>query len=451
MGRVADYFQRYTVTLSRVWLPSAGYLLLFALGLWVLALTGASSWESWRILIGTFWTTPAGIAQGFLALAAGLGIAWVFAPLTAGYLTAPTVRDSTPVRRRHLRYVIACSGVAVGAVIVTFPLAAPVVASSGLLRYATRGLALLSPGALIMGALRSAVMRRRNAVAQGSAEPPLTAVFDPAVRPRSGWQLNLDIGSLAPRIGAVVDGLANWSEFFEASAPTSRTIWTFVRGKTGNGRDAVPEWQLEYIRKHVRPRLRKSAWAGADNLRETLATYLKVHANQIIFLGGTTRALEVALAATAYSAHGQAAEKGAPEVIFTTEYEHDTEYGRFEALRYFHGTEITVIEIGDILDSADNRAQAARDVAIALVERVRQDPRPLKSLVVSHVTHSGGIVFPMRELVREWEAQERPGRLIVDGAHAVGQIDVSGLDKCDAYVFSGHKWLLGPASLLIVA
>jgi selenocysteine lyase/cysteine desulfurase len=64
-------------------------------------------------------------------------------------------------------------------------------------------------------------------------------------------------------------------------------------------------------------------------------------------------------------------------------------------------------------------------------------------LMVSHVTSSLGIRVPVRELCAL--AHQRGALAFVDGAQAVGQIqvDVRALG-CDGYVASPHKWLLAP-------
>lgn len=64
-------------------------------------------------------------------------------------------------------------------------------------------------------------------------------------------------------------------------------------------------------------------------------------------------------------------------------------------------------------------------------------------ILVSHVTYTTGQVFPIRRIC---DLAHRHGiEVVVDGAHAVGQLDfkVSDLD-CDYYGTSLHKWLSAP-------
>jgi selenocysteine lyase/cysteine desulfurase len=64
-------------------------------------------------------------------------------------------------------------------------------------------------------------------------------------------------------------------------------------------------------------------------------------------------------------------------------------------------------------------------------------------LMASHLTSSLGIRLPVRELCAL--ARERGALSLIDGAQAVGQIQVDVKELgCDAYVASPHKWMLAP-------
>ncbi len=67
----------------------------------------------------------------------------------------------------------------------------------------------------------------------------------------------------------------------------------------------------------------------------------------------------------------------------------------------------------------------------------------VKAIVMSHVSHVDGRVFPIHEVASL--ARARQCLVIIDGAQAVGHVpvDLSALDF-DAYFFPGHKWCEGP-------
>jgi selenocysteine lyase/cysteine desulfurase len=69
--------------------------------------------------------------------------------------------------------------------------------------------------------------------------------------------------------------------------------------------------------------------------------------------------------------------------------------------------------------------------------------QPTKAIILSHVSHVDGRIFPVSDIGRM--AQERETLFIIDGAQAVGQIPVN-LDQLDfdLYFFPGHKWCRGP-------
>lgn len=64
-------------------------------------------------------------------------------------------------------------------------------------------------------------------------------------------------------------------------------------------------------------------------------------------------------------------------------------------------------------------------------------------ILVSHITYTTGQVFPIREIC---DLAHRHGiEVVVDGAHAVGQLDFKVSDLgCDYYGTSLHKWLSAP-------
>ena len=76
-----------------------------------------------------------------------------------------------------------------------------------------------------------------------------------------------------------------------------------------------------------------------------------------------------------------------------------------------------------------------------LEERVNEPG--VKAIVMSHVSHVDGRVFPVHDVASL--ARARQCLVIIDGAQAVGHIpvDLDALDF-DGYFFAGHKWCQGP-------
>ena len=77
----------------------------------------------------------------------------------------------------------------------------------------------------------------------------------------------------------------------------------------------------------------------------------------------------------------------------------------------------------------------------ALEERL--DEPGVNAVVISHVSHVDGRIFPIQEVASLARTRHCP--VIIDGAQAVGHVpvDLNALDF-DAYFFAGHKWCEGP-------
>ena len=100
-----------------------------------------------------------------------------------------------------------------------------------------------------------------------------------------------------------------------------------------------------------------------------------------------------------------------------------------------------VLEIGDthfatIHSSADFIAQFAAALPPA-------SAGPLRLVVIDHVASNTGVVLPVAEMAAL--ARARGARVLVDGAHALGslEVDLTGLGAAgvDYYVTNAHKWL----------
>jgi L-cysteine/cystine lyase len=69
--------------------------------------------------------------------------------------------------------------------------------------------------------------------------------------------------------------------------------------------------------------------------------------------------------------------------------------------------------------------------------------KPVALVLLSHVTHSDGRIFPVEQVCQI--ARKRAIPVAIDGAQAVGHIPVHiGKLSADFYYFSGHKWCAGP-------
>jgi isopenicillin-N epimerase len=81
------------------------------------------------------------------------------------------------------------------------------------------------------------------------------------------------------------------------------------------------------------------------------------------------------------------------------------------------------------------------DEVVALFQKA-MTPRT-KVITLSHILSPNGTILPVKEICTE--ASRRGIFTVIDGAQAVGHINLDVLDlDCDAYYGSLHKWLLAP-------
>ncbi|KAJ3185521.1 hypothetical protein HDU87_000144 [Geranomyces variabilis] len=73
----------------------------------------------------------------------------------------------------------------------------------------------------------------------------------------------------------------------------------------------------------------------------------------------------------------------------------------------------------------------------------------IRLAVLQHITSPTAIVLPVKDLVRVFHERDIP--VMIDGAHAIGQLPLALADlNADYYVSNGHKWLCSPRGTAIL-
>ena len=163
---------------------------------------------------------------------------------------------------------------------------------------------------------------------------------------------------------------------------------------------------------------------ATDHAREQLAALIGCEADELLISRCATDAM---------NSVGMSLNLERGDRVLTTDVEHEGGSVCWEYLKRRRGVEIDVVSIppGDF----DTRGIIER-FEKAITEKT-------KVISVSHVVSSTGLRMPIAEIATM--AKTHKVLCIVDGAQAVGGVDVDVTKLgCDAYVGTGHKWLMGP-------
>jgi isopenicillin-N epimerase len=184
-------------------------------------------------------------------------------------------------------------------------------------------------------------------------------------------------------------------------------------------------WQLELERQPVEFMGRRARDLMAE-ARAALAAYLGADADEVVYFPNVTVALNV-VARSLRLAPGD-------EVLMT-----DHEYGALERTWQFvcekARARVVVAPLPTPLDDPDAAVEA---LLAGLTDRTRV-------LFLSHITSPTALVLPVERAVAALRARRPEVLVVVDGAHAPGQVDVD-LHRLGADFYGGncHKWLSAP-------
>ena len=170
--------------------------------------------------------------------------------------------------------------------------------------------------------------------------------------------------------------------------------------------------------------------------REKAARFLGVGKNNVCLTDNTTMGLSMTLMGLNFRPNDR---------VVMTNHEHNAIKSPLHVLRERQGLRIETrsfptaetlsrMDSGEILDALFPNTPALRGA---------------KALCVSHVYPTTGVRLPLGALREKADELNIP-YLVVDGAQAMGMVDLGGngdsVENCDFYACPGHKWLNGPPS-----
>lgn len=119
--------------------------------------------------------------------------------------------------------------------------------------------------------------------------------------------------------------------------------------------------------------------------------------------------------------------------VLTTDVEHEGGFNCWKHLKRRRAVDIDIVSI----------APGDFDIKGIISRLEKAITKKTKVISVSHIVASTGLRMPITDIAAL--AKQRGILCVVDGAQAVGgiEVDVRKLG-CDAYIGTGHKWLMGP-------
>ncbi|MGE3800256.1 MAG: aminotransferase class V-fold PLP-dependent enzyme [Candidatus Kapaibacterium sp.] len=182
-------------------------------------------------------------------------------------------------------------------------------------------------------------------------------------------------------------------------------------------------WQREFERSPVEYHGRKFPEV-MKVARTDLAAYVNADPLDLVFVTNATVAVNIV-------AHSL--ELGPEDEVLTTDHEYGACDRMWELLRRKQDFRVHRVEIPAPVTTHEDVLER---VVAGMNERT-------KVLFISHITSPTALTFPIEELCQI--ARERGILTLIDGAHAVGQIDLD-LQKInpDFYTSNLHKWLCAP-------
>lgn len=233
-----------------------------------------------------------------------------------------------------------------------------------------------------------------------------------------------EISALTPRQAARDEGL--WSEVKQAFT-VNRSLINLDNGYACPSPRVVTEAVVRYIWEQEQGPYGLFVQKARDQVgtvKKSLARLFGSSPDEIALVRNTTEAIKTVL-------YGIPLNRG--DEVLTTMHDYPSMVHVLRDREKKEGIKLVEVPVPYPAGSLDELVKALEE---GITPRTRV-------ILVSHVTYTTGQVFPVRRIS---DLAHRHGiEVVVDGAHAVGQLDfkVSELG-CDYYGTSLHKWLCAP-------
>jgi isopenicillin-N epimerase len=161
-----------------------------------------------------------------------------------------------------------------------------------------------------------------------------------------------------------------------------------------------------------------------DEARETLAAFVGADAADLVFVPNATTGVNAVLRSLTFQPEAE---------LLTTSHEYNACRNALNYIAERQGLKVVVADIPFPLTSSSQ-------ILEAVIDKISSRTR---LALLDHVTSQTGLVFPMVELIQEFN--QRGIETLIDGAHAPGMIPLN-LRELNATYYTGncHKWLCSP-------
>jgi isopenicillin-N epimerase len=188
-------------------------------------------------------------------------------------------------------------------------------------------------------------------------------------------------------------------------------------------RDLMEARPIEFLARELEERL--------DVVRDELGDFLGAAAQDLVFLPNATYAVNSVLRSFPFDPGDE---------LLVTDHEYNACRNVLDFVAARAGCKVVVAELPWPLTDP-------QEMVDAVLARVSDRTR---LLLIDHITSATALVMPLERIIPE--VQSRGVRVLVDGAHAPGQIDLN-LRKLGADYYTGncHKWINAPKGAAFLA
>jgi isopenicillin-N epimerase len=161
-----------------------------------------------------------------------------------------------------------------------------------------------------------------------------------------------------------------------------------------------------------------------DASREKLAAFVGADVEDLVFVPNATTGVNAVLRSLSFQPGDE---------LLTTNHEYNACRNALDFIASRTGAKVVVADIPFPVESP-------QQVIAAIISKVSSKT---KLVLLDHITSQTGLIFPIREIIQQLQAQGID--TLIDGAHAPGMLPLN-LREIDATYYTGncHKWLCAP-------